>query len=172
LKDRRGDQRGGVNGSQTKFLTKFGLYPKINPDPQHTKSSGADTGEATLAVPWRDSQSQKEIGTSRDEILGSTDCDARTGYHALYEEPTKNRRRNRTQKKKTAAAKSNHEPVICFRENGADHGNRGAVGSSRRVARRACGKRCRRKMLSKLEHRGAAVVMGQGLPARSGRIRW
>jgi hypothetical protein len=91
---------GGVNGSQTKFLTKFGLYPKINPDPQHTKSSGADTGEATLAVPWRDSQSQKEIGTSRDEILGSTDCDARTGYHALYEEPTKNRRRNRTQKKK------------------------------------------------------------------------
>jgi hypothetical protein len=26
LKDRRGDQR-GVNGSQLKFLTEFGLYP-------------------------------------------------------------------------------------------------------------------------------------------------
>jgi hypothetical protein len=32
LKDRRGDQR-GVNGSQSKFLTEFGLYLKINPNP-------------------------------------------------------------------------------------------------------------------------------------------
>jgi hypothetical protein len=30
LKDRRGDQR-GVNGSQSKFLMKFGLCPKFNP---------------------------------------------------------------------------------------------------------------------------------------------
>jgi hypothetical protein len=28
-----------VNGSQSKFLTEFGLYPKINPKPQHTKSA-------------------------------------------------------------------------------------------------------------------------------------
>jgi hypothetical protein len=32
VKDRRGDQR-GVNGSQLRFLTEFGLYPKINPNP-------------------------------------------------------------------------------------------------------------------------------------------
>jgi hypothetical protein len=32
---------GGVNGSQSKFLTEFGLYPKINPKPQHAKSSSA-----------------------------------------------------------------------------------------------------------------------------------
>jgi hypothetical protein len=43
LKDRRGDQR-GVNESQSKFLKEFGLYPKINPNPQHVKSSGAETG--------------------------------------------------------------------------------------------------------------------------------
>jgi hypothetical protein len=30
VKDRRGDQR-GVNGSQSKFLTEFGLYPKNQP---------------------------------------------------------------------------------------------------------------------------------------------
>jgi hypothetical protein len=36
--------RGGVNGSQSKFLTEFGLCPKINPNPQHAKSSGAETG--------------------------------------------------------------------------------------------------------------------------------
>jgi hypothetical protein len=42
LKDRRGDQRGGVNGSQSKFLTEFGLYPKINPNPQLAKSSGTE----------------------------------------------------------------------------------------------------------------------------------
>jgi hypothetical protein len=31
LKDRRGDQRGGVNGSQSKFHTEFGLCPKNQP---------------------------------------------------------------------------------------------------------------------------------------------
>jgi hypothetical protein len=41
MKDRRGDQR-GVNGSQSKFLTEFGLYPKINPNPQLTKSDDAE----------------------------------------------------------------------------------------------------------------------------------
>jgi hypothetical protein len=64
LKERRGDQR-GVNESQLKFLTEFDLYPKINPKPQHVKSSGAEIGEATLAVPWRDSQSGKRNRTEQ-----------------------------------------------------------------------------------------------------------
>jgi hypothetical protein len=44
VKDRRGDQRGGgVNGSQLKFLKEFGLYPKLNPNPQPANFSGAET---------------------------------------------------------------------------------------------------------------------------------
>jgi hypothetical protein len=42
LKDRRGDQRGGVNGSQSKFLTKFGLYPKSQPKPLSSSSAKTD----------------------------------------------------------------------------------------------------------------------------------
>jgi hypothetical protein len=38
---KRRPEGGGVNGSQSKFLTEFGLYPKINPKPQHAKSRGA-----------------------------------------------------------------------------------------------------------------------------------
>jgi hypothetical protein len=49
---------------------------------------------------------------------------------------------NRTQK--PAAAKTKHDPEICFRENEADRGNRGVAGSPRGVARRGCGKRCRK----------------------------
>jgi hypothetical protein len=30
-----------VNGSQLKFLTEFGLYPRTNPNPHHAKFSGA-----------------------------------------------------------------------------------------------------------------------------------
>jgi hypothetical protein len=40
----------GVNGSQLKFLTEFGLYPKINPNPQHAKSSGAGRRHRKLTV--------------------------------------------------------------------------------------------------------------------------
>jgi hypothetical protein len=71
-----------------------------------------------------------------------------------------------------AALKSKHEPEIYFRKNGADHGNR-----VRRDLRQVLhgmpvisGEE--RKVLSELKHRGAAVVMRQGLPARSVRRRW
>jgi hypothetical protein len=49
---------------------------------RYAKSSGAETGEATLAVPWRDSQSQKEIGGTGHD--GRTLRDA-TGHRALRE---------------------------------------------------------------------------------------
>jgi hypothetical protein len=46
LKDRSGDQRGGgVNGSQSKFLTEFGLYPKLNPNPLNKTKQRNRTGE-------------------------------------------------------------------------------------------------------------------------------
>jgi hypothetical protein len=47
-------------GANQNSSREFGLYPKINPNPQRAKSSGAETGEATLAVPWRDFQTQKK----------------------------------------------------------------------------------------------------------------
>jgi hypothetical protein len=39
---KRRPEGGGVNGSQSKFLTEFGLYPKINPNPQLAKSGDAE----------------------------------------------------------------------------------------------------------------------------------
>jgi hypothetical protein len=47
LKDRRGDQR-GVNGSQSKFLTEFGICPEINPNPLYDTNSGQRTGTKIL----------------------------------------------------------------------------------------------------------------------------
>jgi hypothetical protein len=78
--------------------------------------------------------------------------------------------KNRIQTETSGETK--HETEIYFWRNGADHGNQ-----VRRDLRQVLhgmpvisGEG--RKVLSKLKHRGPAVVMRQGLPARSLRRRW